>query len=50
MNRADLGRSLLTSSQEFHAPKFLVLIGSDVALLIRLVEEGEGEDGGSEDG
>ena len=46
----DLGRSLLSSSQEFLSPKFLVLIGSDVALLLRLVEDVEGDDGGNGDG
>ena len=46
----DLRKSLLTSYQEFPAPKFLVLIGSDIALLLRPVEEGEVEDGGCGDG
>ena len=45
----DPERSLLNSSQEFHTPKFLVLIGVDVSLL-RPVEEVEGEDGGHGDG
>ena len=46
----DPERSLLASSQEFSAVKFLALIGVDIALLFRLMEEGEGENGGSGDG
>ena len=46
----DPGRCLLTSSQEFSDPKFLILISIDAALFLRLVEEGKGEDGGSGDG
>ena len=38
---------ICVSFQEFLAPKLLVLAGSDVVLLLRLMEEREGEDGDS---
>ena len=45
----DPGRSL-SSSQEFLTPKPLVRVDSDVILILRLMEEREGEDGDGENG